>query len=334
LFFTQQFFLQSNTRLAKPTKLLKKKISGSMVNMGGTLSTGDGPTGGGGGGISLDIHDNDRIFDPRLISTMFSQKKDLVALSQEHLKYRRSLQKLNLRDYGKLWIWIQEDGLYGPVTAADLFSSYKSMSFVAFRRTLWYLYGKRQLFSNSSENLSPPSESDRWAVFIMNNGILRAPRYKNELTLYRWLRDDASGSVSHQWQTGEIVPNFQFLSTGFSPYDKGGNFDILLKIQLPPDFPFFIISTQAAKEKVNIEHREVVLPFTLDETGKTFNYGFLVKKVQKQAKVETEDLSMTVPLVVTLVPISVKPKPTRLNLKPLVDIEFIADQRQEFLDDQ
>ncbi len=75
------------------------------------------------------------------------------------------------------------------------------------------------------------------------------------------------------------------------------------------------------------------MPFTLDETNRTFNYGLLVKKVHRNFQLRTEDVTLTPSLYVEVVPIPIEPKKTRIPELTLPRFEEIENDRLMFLDD-
>jgi hypothetical protein len=140
-------------------------------------------------------------------------------------------------------------------------------------------------------------------IVMFNRSVLSAPEYKRGLTLWRYIVGIPGSLVRHQYsQLGETVPVDRFLSTGFSPIDvrRGGD-DILLRIDLPPEFPFWILSSSVG-ETVSLEHREVVLPYTLDFNGETLNYGLYIKKVVKAPVVKTEGTILKPGLLINVTP--------------------------------
>lgn len=145
-------------------------------------------------------------------------------------------------------------------------------------------------------------------IFLLLSSILHCPLYPRTLTLWRYL-STASGTVEHNFtQVGEIVTVERFMSTGTSPMTRS-TYAVLLKIELPPNFPFWMLS--GGIEQIDIEHREVVLPYTLDATGRTLNYGLLIKKVIRKPDLRAEGVKLSPAYLVIVTP-SMLPKPVKL----------------------
>ena len=155
-------------------------------------------------------------------------------------------------------------------------------------------------------------------ILIFNRGILNAPVYIKSISLWRYLHE--SSILYHQYsEVGNIVPVDRFLSTGTSPIERKSSRDrILLRIDLPPTFPFWMLSS-GVEYTESLEHREVVLPYTTDISGKTLDYGLLVKKVTKNPVMRAEGTELGVSLLSVVTPVLLK-KPIKLHyFKPSCD---------------
>lgn len=174
--------------------------------------------------------------------------------------------------------------------------------------------------------------------YCMLQFMLDLPRFSMPLTVYRGLKgemeaylktknigyyateDEINKSkesfIQEKYPIGKIRPINQFFSAGFV-INKDDNFlhgkeqqnpimkeqqsksTIMLKINLPANFPFFsyyekpgflnkITSLVEATEYkgAGLETSEVIIPYTVDRTGNTLTHGMLVKNIVYGAKIQ------------------------------------------------
>lgn len=147
-------------------------------------------------------------------------------------------------------------------------------------------------------------------ILIFLKGILTAPKTTRSLTVWRYL-NVTTAAIEHRYtQVGDIVPVDRFLSTGSSPIDPNRTHGILLRIDLPPEFPFWMLSSEVSYT-ASIEHREIVLPYTTDPSGKTLDYGLKIKKVIKDPVLRTENVTLSPKYLIVVSPAKLS-KPIKL----------------------
>jgi hypothetical protein len=88
------------------------------------------------------------------------------------------------------------------------------------------------------------------------------------LTVYRY----AERGDNRMFAVGTTVLMDRFMSTSSSS-DIGDQKKSLIRIELPKGFPALVIRTRETIHSST--EREVLLPFTLDVTGNSLNYGIL-----------------------------------------------------------
>ncbi|RKP16055.1 hypothetical protein ROZALSC1DRAFT_31842, partial [Rozella allomycis CSF55] len=156
-------------------------------------------------------------------------------------------------------------------------------------------------------------------LIMFNNAIL-ANRIKNDQIVYRQLNYQSSNDRAHMDFTkytlvGAVIPVLSFTSTAYTRYAKdiksgyrASIFDgIVLEILLPKGFPGLNYGNgKLAKEwcRHDFDEKEVLLPFTLDETGNTLNYGFKVLRVREEEKQGLKQFVSTVAPVLLKKPIT------------------------------
>lgn len=116
-------------------------------------------------------------------------------------------------------------------------------------------------------------------AYILNTFILSVPRHDSEVVVYRRLarvQTYLKNYYLENLQVGKILPVFHFQSTGKVPvdsWDKDEEVEIVFRIRLPAYFPYYVMETST-----NLEHSEVILPYTTDPTGRHLTYGYKVLK--------------------------------------------------------
>lgn len=124
--------------------------------------------------------------------------------------------------------------------------------------------------------------------YIFLQGILDMPRFNKNITLWRNMSRMVGSSgltideyINKYYQKGKIIPNYIFTSTGLFPTKKNTEDNLMLKINVPANFPamFWYSASECGSE--NLEGSEVVLPYTTDHSGKTLTWGYKVKNVER-----------------------------------------------------
>jgi hypothetical protein len=130
------------------------------------------------------------------------------------------------------------------------------------------------IINNTTKYLNEPIvdvNDSFYQIHILNNYILDIPKYNEEIILYRWLRNSSTNpNFKNYLKVGNIVPVDQFVSCGV--FIENFN-ETYFRIILPKNFPFLFLEKSS---NCSLEHTECILPYTLDKTGKTLNYGFKV----------------------------------------------------------
>jgi hypothetical protein len=182
-----------------------------------------------------------------------------------------------------------------PVMVKNIISDYKSTKFMDFmkemtRNTIGFIEsdGYKDLQKICEGYIKDNREAifNQYQIYIMNNTILKSPKLNKQIVLYRTETVRASEArieyVNREYtKLNNIIPVAHFKSYSYR-YSKEQVKDYFCtKIILPPNFPFLSYGDPYSS---TTEYGECILPYTLDPTGKTLNYGFKIIDIDNDFK--------------------------------------------------
>jgi hypothetical protein len=113
-------------------------------------------------------------------------------------------------------------------------------------------------------------------VKALNHGIVSAPYLEFPITVYHFSEDEGNIHYSNtvdkrDFKVGTTVLMDRFMSTSSSSDIAEEETTTLIRIDLPAGFPAAVIRNCATC--LAFKEQEVLLPFTLDNTGNSLTYG-------------------------------------------------------------
>ena len=227
-------------------------------------------------------------------------------------------------------------------TFESIRTRYKSTYFADMNTNLIYRGGVLQ-FKDPSSKTSEYTffEDSVYAlhddIYVFLQGILDLPRYPKSFVCYRSLGRMLGGSgmtltqFQDDYKPGNILPITNFMSTGLIFNES---FDsVVLKITVPANFPalFFYENCGFGGATQNLEQSEVILPYTLDRTGKSLTHGLKIMKVENDVPYFTIDKE--VHRVRMLITVEIVPLPRPKQLKTIQEFaEHAPEQTMEEMD--
>jgi hypothetical protein len=190
--------------------------------------------------------------------------------------------------------------LVGTATVKYILSQYKGPFFSESRdnilkNTIGKIDGDKLIINKdipSPKYLNIALLLQTYSNYILNRNILTLPKLNQQIILYRheygWVKEESVSKgyleYLHKEYTklNNIIPVAHFKSYSYR-YDlnKVSSF-FMTKIILPPNFPFYSYADPSTCK--TSEACECLLPYTLDPTGKTLNYGLKILEVDNNFK--------------------------------------------------
>jgi hypothetical protein len=159
-------------------------------------------------------------------------------------------------------------------------------------------------------------------IFIFLQGILDGPRYTRPFICYRSL--GRMSQNSNHYAVGTVLPISSFLSTGLVMSTSDADNVDVLKIHVPAGHPALFFYRGCMDDNGGLETSEVILPYTLDNSGKTLSHGLRVISVEndKPFLTSTRELKFNRRLIT----VEIVRLDTAIPLKPLANFEEFKNQ--------